>query len=515
MSVKPRVTQSDLVLYEVLRNPALCAEFINNIDLDPRYDKPFENTRYQKETLCDFNSHSSMCTARAVGKTVTLVSLIDWILVFNVFPGDFILFAVPSLVHLQPVWDGLMRGFRSNSFLANFIRRNEGINASEKSIKTLNGASLMCRIAGQSGTGSNLVALHTPFILVDEGGYFPWNAFNEMQPDLNEFTRGHREVVCGVPTGLREKNVLYNVDQEADNYSKHRVTAFDNPRVTDKTIQGFKDQYGGEDSEEFLHYVLGQHGKPVFALFDRELFTIENYPVWKLEIDGLKSDNLAEIHTKIDAFPKLTDKNYGVVLGIDLGYTEPTAINIMYLDGNERLRFHGRIKLSKVSYVLQEKIIDILVKKFNPFVVGMDEGQAGKSVRQHLLEEPQYNNKLYNQIMIPIDFSSSVIVGVDSDGNEIKTKTKPFTVSLLQEFSNNGRVIYSTTDPDMIIELERMTYTKDINGNISYRTMTERGGTRGEDHFTSALLCGVTAYYFVRELNLAKPKPKLVWSSWV
>lgn len=513
--IKQKITQDDLVLYEILRNPALCAEFINNVDLDERYDDKFENTIYQKETLCDFNSHSSMCTARAVGKTVTLVSLIIWILVFNVFPGDFILFAVPSLVHLQPVWDGLMRGFRSNSFLANFIRRNEGINASEKSIKTLNGASLMCRIAGQSGTGSNLVALHTPFILVDEAGYFPWNAFNEMQPDLNEFTRGHREVVCGVPTGLREKNVLFNVDQEADNYSKHRVTAYDNPRVTPKAIQGFLDQYGGEDSEEFIHYVLGEHGKPVFALFDRTLFEIEKYPVWKLEIDGIRQTDLAEIYTRIDAFPKLTEKNYGVVFGIDLGFTEPTAISILYLDGEERLRFHGRIKLSKVTYPSQEKIIDKLYNKFLPFVIGIDEGQSGKSVRQHLLEEPEYKNKEYSQKIIPIDFSSSVIVGIDQDGQEVKSKTKPFTVSLLQEFSINHRVIYSHTDPDMIVELERMTYTKDINGNISYRTMTERGGSRGEDHFTSALLCGVAAYYFARELNLTKPKPKLLGSRWI
>ncbi len=513
--IKQKIQQDDLILYEILRNPALCSEFIHNVDLDPRYDAPFNNKKYQNETLCDFNSHASMCTARAVGKTVTLESLITWLLIFNIFPGDYVLFVAPSKVHLQPVWDRLMRGFRSNSFLANFIRKNEGIDSSSNIIKTLNGSMLYCRIAGQSGTGSNLVGLHTPFIMVDEAGYFPWNAFNEMQPDLNEFTRGHREVVCGVPTGLREKNVLYNVDQEADNYSKHRVSAYDNPQVTEKTIQGFLDQYGSEDSEDFLHYVLGEHGKPVFALFDRALFEISNYPVWKLEVDGIKNDNLSEIFTKIDTFPRLTEKNYGVVFGIDLGYTEPTAINIMYLTGTEKLIFHGRIKLSKVSYPNQEKIIDRLYNKFNPFIIGIDEGQSGKSVRQHLIEEPEYRNKEYSQKIIPIDFSSSVIVGIDTDGNEVKSKTKPFTVSLLQEFSNNHRIVYSSTDPDMIVELERMTYTKDINGNISYRTMTERGGSRGEDHFTSALLCGVAAYYFARELNLTKSKPRLIMSSWI
>lgn len=514
--IEQKITQDDLIIYEILRNPVLCAEFIYNVDIDEKYDEQFELTQYQKETLADFNNHVSMCTARAVGKTVTLVSLILWVLIYNVFPSDYMLFAVPSKVHLQPVWDGLLRGFRSNSFLSNFIRRNEGINSSDNSIKTLNGASLICRIAGQSGTGANLVGLHTPMILVDEGGYFPWNAYNEMQPDLNSFTRGHREVVCGVPTGIREKNVLYNVDQEAENFSKHRVSAYDNPRVTEEDIQDFIDQYGGVDNDDFIHYVLGQHGKPVFALFDRALFKIEDYPVLKLDVDGLKlSDNPAEMFARIESFPPLVQRNYGVVFGIDLGYTEPTAINILYIDGSERLRFHGRIKLSKVSYPLQEKIIDILNNKFNPIIIGMDEGQAGKSVRQHMIEEPEYKNRVYKDKFMAIDFSSSLVIGLDSDGNEIKSKTKPYTVSILQEFSNNHRLIYSHTDPEMIVELERMTYTKNPNGDISYKTMTERGGSRGEDHFTSALLCGVAAYYFTKEFSLSRPKPKLTRSFWI
>lgn len=513
--IEAKIDKDELILYEILRNPCLAAEFIYNVDLDDRFDDKFEFTSYQYETLADFNNHVSMCTGRAVGKTVTLVSLILWILIFNVFPNDYILFAVPSKVHLQPVWDGLLRGFRSNSFLSNFVRRNEGVNSSDNSIKVLNGASLICRIAGQSGTGANLVGLHTPFILVDEAGYFPWNAFNEMQPDLNSFTRGHREIICGVPTGLREKNVLFNADQVADNFSKHRISAYDNPRVTEKNIQDFIDQYGGVDNEDFIHYVLGQHGKPVFALFDRALFRIEDYPVLKLEIDGIKlSDNLSEMFTRIDAFPPVTEKNYGVVIGIDLGYTEPTAISILYLDGADKLRFHGRIKLSKVSYPLQEKIIDLLYNKYSPIVIGMDEGQAGKSVRQHMIEEPEYKNRVYKDKIMPIDFSSWTVVGTDSDGQEIKSKTKPFTVSLLQEFSNNHRIIYSHTDPEMIVELERMTYSKNPNGDISYKTLTERGGKRGEDHFTSALLCGVAAYYFTREYSLNRPKQKLIWASW-
>jgi hypothetical protein len=506
--IKEKVTREDIELYEILRHPVLCGEFIHNMVGE------FEFTDYQKEILCDFNDHVAVCTARAVGKTVSLVSLILWALVYNLFPNDYILYAVPSKVHLQPVWEGLMRAFKTNPFLKNFTYKNEGINSSEYSIRLQNSASLLCRIAGQSGTGSNLVGLHTPFILVDEGGYFPWNAFIEMQPDLNTPTFGHREVVCGVPTGLREKNTLYHVDRENAIYTKHRVSSFQNPRLTEKDFEKFREQYGGEGSDDWVHYVLGEHGKPVYSLFDRFAFTMESYPVTRLEIDGVKENELGAMLAKIQAFPQIP-KNYGVVLGVDLGYTEPTAIILLYLDEKERLRFHGRIKLTKVPYNVQEKIIDQIDTRFAPSIIGMDRGNAGISIIQNLQNHSDYASKKYNERLIPIDFSSSITVSKGPDGTEERVKTKVFTVSLLQEYSNSGRLVYSSTDPDMMAELERMTYTKNINGDIVYKTLTERGGKRGEDHFTSALLCGVGAFHLVREFNLQTPRKKLVGSFWV
>lgn len=516
MSLKEKITQDDLMLYEIMRNPVLCGEFVNNVDLDPRYDVPFEYTYYQRDMLCDFNSYVSLCTARATGKTVALVTILTWALIFKLFPNDYILYTVPSKVHLQPVWEGLVRGFRLNTFLQNFVTRGAGINSSDFSIKTLNGTSLLCRIAGQSGTGSNVVGLHTPMILTDEGGYYPWNVFQEMQPSLNTFTQGFREMVGGVPTGIRENNVLYHTDQENKNYTKHRVSAYNNPRITDADIQRAIEQYGGKESEDFTHYVLGLHGKPVFALFDRNLFKIQTYPVIRLELDGIKlSDDFGQIVQKINSFPSIADKHYEVIFGIDLGYTEPTAIIILYVDEKGQLKFHGRIKLSKVSYPIQEKIIDLLDSKYNPSIIGVDKGNAGISVVQTLQESTEYLHKNYPNRLYPIDFSSQVILGTSADGEEIKIKTKAFTVSVLQDYSNNHKIIYSSTDPDMITELERMTYTRSPLGDISYKTLTERGGKRGDDHFTAALLCGVGAYHLTHEQLFRKKKVKLMRSIWV
>ena len=67
----------------------------------------------------------------------------------------------------------------------------------------------------------------------------------------------------------------------------------------------------------------------------------------------------------------------------------------------------------------------------------------------------------------------------------------------------------------MITELERMTYSKTPTGEIVYKTLTQRGGKRGEDHFTSALLCAMTSYYMVNDYNLfAVEKKKLMMASW-
>jgi hypothetical protein len=516
LAIKVKPTADEMALFELLRHPIWCTEFIYNIDKVAELDEPFEFTYYQKEILCDFWPTVSVCTGRATGKTVSLSSLIIWMLIFKVFPEDYILYTVPSKVHLEPVFTNLVRQFRSNSFLRNFLDGNSGINGSDYKITLLNQASLLCRIAGQSGTGANLIGLHTPIIMTDEAGYFPFPAFQEMQPSLNVWTPGYRQMVAGVPTGLREGNVLYSADVENDSFTKHRVSAKDNPRVTSDDLERFKVQYGGEDSDDYIHLVMGLHGKPIFSLFDRNLLLIESYPVIKLDIDGIRlNDNFDELVTKISAFPPIRAKQYGVLMGIDLGYTEPTAIFIMYIDSNDRIRFHGKIKLSKVSYPIQEKIIDMLDTKFQPQLIGMDEGNAGKSVRQHMTQDKEYLHKNYEKKLMSIDFSSSLVIGTSADGTEVKSKTKPFTVSVLQDYSNNHKIMYSYTDLETVSELERMTYSKSVTGDITYRTLTDKGGKKGDDHFTSALLCCIGAYHLVNGMLTNVVRKSLISPSWI
>lgn len=516
MAIRERPTQEDLIFYEILRHPALCWEFLQNIDRLPHEDE-FEFTDYQNVFICDFAPYVSLCCARAVGKTEVLTGIIVWILINDIFSGDYIVYSVPNKAQLEPVWARVTRLFRVNSILKTFVSQKQGINSGNHTITLLNGAVLLCRIAGTMGDGRNVIGLHTPFEVVDEAGYYPWPTWLELNPTLNTWTRGVRKIVSGVPTGFRENNVLYHVDMQVDDYTKHRIPMHQNPRYTLEDEKRNIEIYGDPGSDNYIHFVLGRHGTPTFAVFDRSVMQIEQYPVYKLKINGLEMrNNIAEYLGRISAVPRIERKNPKVVMGIDLGYTDPTAIIIMYLNRNGQFIFHARVQLNKVPYPIQSQLIDYLDTKFKPLVIGIDEGHAGGAEIQKLQMEPRFARKNYKERIVPIQFTSNVVIGIDEHGKEIKQKTRPFSISILQEYSNEHRIIYSTTDLDLLSELERMVYIRTPSGNKVYRTMTPKGGKKGADHFTSALLCGTLAWYLKNEsILLTPPRQKLLAGRWL
>jgi len=354
-------------------------------------------------------------------------------------------------------------------------------------------------------------------ILTKNSGYFPFGTWLELQAIINDFQSGFKLYVSGVPTGVRERNVCYIADKEMPSFSRHRVSAYENPRFTAETERRAIERYGGKNTPEFAHFVLGKHGSPLHAIFDRHLMKIESYPVYKLDIDGLKEGkDFSSYLPKINVLPALP-RNNGVFFGIDLGYTEPTAIYVFFIDKKGKFRIHAKIRLTKVPYPVQKLFIDRLDTIYSPSFLAIDAGHAGMSVTQDLMQDKQYSPKQFNERIIPIEFNSSITVGVGDDGKEIKTRTKPLSVSILQEKSNSHQIIYSSTDMEIIGELERMTYTKNPStGTIAYKTLTPGGGKKGADHFTSALLCGMLGYYLVNEgLDYREQKGELLGVSWL
>ena len=173
MAVVERLSEKEQQLIRIFKNPVLFGEFLHEIDSNEEdlreevaeIEQNMEFTIYQKEILVDTNPYISMRAARAVGKTFAIVHMIIWILFNNLYPGEYIIYSVPNKAQLDPVWEMLKMFFRTNSLLKNFVNYRSGINNSEHRIETKAHATLMCRIAGQSGKGENVIGLHTPSLL--------------------------------------------------------------------------------------------------------------------------------------------------------------------------------------------------------------------------------------------------------------------------------------------------------------------------------------------------------------
>lgn len=504
--IKEKISAEEFEIYEILRHPVLFGEFYRNLDMPPNLDE-FTYSQYQREYICDFNHYVSLCCGRAVGKTLILTDYILWLLVNDVFRNEYILYTVPNKVHLEPVFTNLTKFLRNNSFLQNFIEPKKGINSSNFTITLLTGGQLLCRIAGTSGTGANVVGLHTPIVILDEAGFYPWGTWQELQPVLNSWQDGYKMWVSGVPTGLREHNVLYYADEVAELFNHHRTSAHENPRYTEEDEQRNIKQYGGTDSEDYTHFVLGRHGSPTFAVFDRRLMEIEVYPVSIIKFSGVDLRDYSEMRSRLMGIPPLP-KNDLVIMGVDLGYTEPTSIVILY-EKNGIIKEHARIVMTKVKFPIQEKLIDYLDTRFSPNIIGIDAGNE-RGMVQHLLEDDDYVNKNYPKRLIPVMFGSWLEIGEDEEGNEIKIKVKPHSVTLLQEYTNSHKIVYSSTDIDLVTELERMTYTKTPTGELVFRTLTPGGGKRGEDHNTAAMLCAIYSYFLKMEYGLTNKKRELL-----
>jgi hypothetical protein len=513
--IRAKLNEQELALYEVMRHPVWCSEFLRNVDLDNETDKPWILTEYQQEMLCDHNKYVSLCCGRAVGKSEAILDKTSWYMINNFFPHDPVSIITPNRVHLEPLFSKLRRWLQTHSFLGAYVQR-QGINSSIFNITARNGFQLDCRIAGTSGGGANVMGLHTPVIMLDEAGIFPWGTWIELLPTHNTWTEGAQLFVSGVPTGQREKNVLYFADQIDPNFTRFNVSQHRNPRYTDADEVRNRKQFGGTESEDYIHLVLGRHGTPIFSLFDREKMLITSYDVFVSKVYGAKLQEnpnlLNDLLTMLPAAPAGAQ----VAFGIDLGYTEPTVITILIKRKNELFwKFLSRIIFYQVVYPSQEDFIAKLDRMYNPVFIGIDAGGPGKVVIQHLVNDRKYDRQHLFEKIVSTDFNAALEVGFDQDGNPLKEKAKVFAMQKLQQLTNNHGIMYSSADDDVIIELERTMYTRSPAGNIIYKTLTELGGQRGDDHNVASLLAfmlgwhhkyGDTAYKRRRVGNLWKPR---------
>ena len=500
MKEKVILDEGDLALLEMLDDIVIFGTFVRSTDESIDEGKSWEFDNYQKLMILDESPYISLCTGRTTGKTISLETKIIYNVVSNKYSNasaNEVVLVVQNKAQLEPVFLRLTQFFRRHPFLKNFVDRSS-INFSEHLIKLLNGATIRCRIVGSSAD-SNIIGLHAPSIFVDEAQVFNYAAWNSLGQVLTMWDENYQMWLSGVPNGLREKNILYEADQLDTKWSRHNVSRLQSPRYTEEQHRSDLKQYGGSEGDDYIHLVLGEHGVPAFSVFDRKLMKIESYDVNLSIMNNVTLEQAGGRFNEIlnaPDFPAIVQPDL-VACGIDAGFSnDPTIITVMYRQDNV-WRIHLRYELRRIKYPLQAKIVDWLDNIYGFNMITLDAGSSGLALGQMLQDLEEFKHKNYQKRLTLVDFQGGIITGYDDEGKEKKDRIRKFTIQTLQKWSQNDHIIaFSERDDDMISELERVGFTRDMLGEPKYFVYSPTGGQKGDDHILASLLTWVYGYYY-------------------
>jgi len=294
-------------------------------DVGERQTYSIEVEKYHTLVADDIYSHN----------TEALIDLLIYYSINDFFPTHVVALTTPNRVHLTPIWRKLTRWLGFHPFLRHF---RKSINSQTFTLGLSNGLTIDCRIAGVMGTGASVIGLHSPIILLDEAGFYNWPVWVELGPTLNVWENGFKLYVCGTPSGQRENNVLYYADMESQQYTRHRVSSFDNPRYTKEDDERNQQQYGGKEGDDYQRLILGQHSSPVTVLFAKDTLPLEPFSTFTATLSNRDIENdPAKALRLLESLPK--EKGM-VAAGIDLGYC--------YSEDTEVLTSRGWLKHSEL-----------------------------------------------------------------------------------------------------------------------------------------------------------------------
>ncbi len=499
MKEKAFLDDGDIAVLELIDDPVAFGEFIRSTDDEINSGGSWKFNNYQKLMILDDSPYVSVCTGRTTGKTVSLETKIIHNVVSNKYSkasANEVVLVVQNKSQLEPVFLRLTQFFRRHPFLKNFVDRTS-INFSEHLIKLLNGATIRCRIVGSSAD-SNIIGLHTPCIFVDEAQVFNYIAWNSLGQCLTTWDDNYQMWISGVPNGMREKNILHEADQVDNRWSRHNVSRLQSPRYRRSQHKADLKQYGGEEGDDYVHLVLGQHGSPAFSVFDRKLMKIEDYDVVIGMINNLSLEQVGGKFYEILKAPDMLNIQPDLIsCSVDAGFSnEPTIITILYRQ-EDLWRIFLRYELRRIKYPMQAKIIDWLDNIYGFNMITLDAGSSGLALGQMLQDLDEFKGKDYQKRLILVDFQGGVITGYDENGKEIKDRVRKFTIQTLQKWTQNDQIIvFSNKDDEMISELERVGFTRDMLGQPKYFVYSPAGGQRGDDHILASLLTWVYGYYY-------------------
>jgi hypothetical protein len=521
--MEEEVFEQEWALVQILQNPVLFREFIN--EDDPNW----HGLELHERAWSTCTSHYiSMCCGRSVHKTTTMIEMLYYWMINKLFiPGDPGLFVlVPNKAQKDLAF------FRIRSAcLTHWLIKQYGssINVSEGKIDFQNGFQLLMRIAGAAGSEANVIGVHTFRIWVDEAQDLPWRTWLSLQNCLKPEIDEYQMFTSGVPNGERRDNVLYTTDQLDEKYTKFNapqtIMSWWSPELEyTRRKEYFALQ---EDSEDFKHYVLGQHGVPTFSVFDRTRFMTDAYDVQLIVLnhhmfEGCRRkdmDGQVRYHLEEILAPPPIEPYRGAMprigLGYDVGFSpDPGVYFIMYEDlQSGKWKNLARIVMQRVEYALQREVLVWLDRIYKFEFIGIDMGGPGKVQYQDLSGNlNQYNEYNYLQRLYPVEFGSFIVVAVDEDGNEKKEQMKKHAVETLSRWVQQDHAfVFSKDDDNLMAELERTKFRRTITGEPVYFT--------DDDHQMAAMMCAIMAYentYGVSVLRVKDEiKIKLLPAKWL
>lgn len=527
MQEKWRV-DAEFALAQILANPVMFREFIN--DGDPNWQ---ELEPHERAWTSSDAPYLVMCCGRGVRKTTTVIEMLYYWAINSMFiPGDpGLLLYVPNKAQKDAIFPRIRAACETHWLISKIVDHNK-INVAEGRIEFLNGFTFILRIAGTEGKESNVISIHGSRIWVDEAQDFPWRAWLSLDNVLKFDIPGHMKWVSGVPNGERRENPLYITDVEDEQFISYNIGQPEMSWWTPELEYTRRKRYNAlqEDSEDYKHYVLGQHGVPTYSIFDRVRFKQEPYEVLRTVltqgiydktknlINGELQYNLPDIVVcpPLETVHGIKPK---VGLGWDVGYSpDPSVFFIMYQDlRTGEWKNLTRIVLQRVEYPLQRQTLLWLDKVYNFDFMGIDMGGIGKVIYQELtseLADPEYRERNYMERLYPVEFGASMTVALKTEKDEIiekKDNVKRIAVETVSRWVHEHRFVFSKDDSNLMDELERTKFTRTQSGEPVYKTE--------DDHQFAAMMCAIMAYENKFGMPLGNPKqeikPKLLTAHWL
>ncbi|WP_020675546.1 hypothetical protein [Geopsychrobacter electrodiphilus] len=510
-----------LQLAIICEDPLLwCTAFLREPE-DIDHKDPYQFFDYQVASLRCETSVVHQDGAE-VGKTREIVAWSTW--KNHTCPSGSGLIGAPLQVHLDEIIDAKLEQLSYNPLLERRLVKHKKQPYTQ--FKFSNGFKEDYRPAGFDGNAYRGVHAKT-YGIVDEA------AKKKNPKQWSEFWRSLKPSATGrvysVPDGDREsgyykltQRATSNTDETAggqEDAGKSDFKDFDNyvwtlfrwgkdlmpaPYWTPERKRFYVDQYGGEDSPDYRHNVLGEHGDPENSVFPWAqlkhcIRDVPEYRVLKVLVDTAKQEvivkgsrcdyvigtdgpqpseiilreelfdqtQLFEVDESGDSqFKRLIREFFVSVPGLrrgggDFGFApDPTELTIWNIIG-KRDRLVSRLQLKQVTYDQQCQALDAMDDLCggvaDTATWGTDYGNAGSAVAHDLQGLQIYQHKSYEDRLRGFMFQSTTD-NVDESGEPLTdAKTgKPAKITLKELATDlivkqmQRQLLELPADPDII-----------------------------------------------------------------